>query len=210
MGAREDTLLTRAMAGDRSALVELLEQVGMDVRRRIAAKVSPAWRAVLDEDDVMQVTYLEVVLRFATFQTGGVDGFKAWVARLAENNLVDAVRSLEAAKRPNPSNRVGGGARPNADDSAVALVEMLGATMSTPSRHAARDEAGRFLEAALRTLPPDYERVIRLFDLSGKAPAEVAAEMGRSQGAIFMLRARAHERLREAMGPESKFFSRPS
>ncbi len=208
MDDRAEGMLARAIGGDQRALVELLEVVGPEIRRRIAGKVSSAWRAVLDEDDVMQVTYLEVILRFGSFQSGGLAGFTAWVWRLAENNLIDAVRSLEAAKRPNPSNRVTGGR--HTEDSAVALVEMLGATMTTPSRHAARDEAGRFLEAALRTLPPDYEKVIRLFDLAGKAPAEVASEMGRSQGAIFMLRARAHERLREAMGSESKYFSRPS
>jgi RNA polymerase sigma-70 factor (subfamily 1) len=213
-----ETLLTKARAGDRAALVSLLEALGPQVRQRIAAKIPPTLRAQLDEDDVMQVTYLEAVLRLDRFTGGGATGFLAWLSRLAENNLIDAVRAMESAKRPDPSKRVstggggGGGGGGNNGESTVALVELLGATTSTPSRHAAKGEAARFLEAALITLPPDYQKVVRLYDLEGKAPKDVAAEMQRSQGAVFMIRARAHERLRDALGGGggTRFFSTPA
>ena len=52
--------------------------------------------------------------------------------------------------------------------------------------------------------------MIRLYDLEGRPIAEVAAEMGRSSGAVHMLRARAHDRLRELLGPESAFFTNPA
>jgi RNA polymerase sigma-70 factor (subfamily 1) len=206
-----ETLLTNARAGDRAALVALLEALGPQVRQRIALKIPPTLRAQLDEDDVMQVTYLETVLRLDRFTGGGASGFLAWLSRLAENNLIDAVRAMESAKRPDPSKRVSTGGGGNHGESVVALVELLGATTSTPSRHAAKGEAARFLEAALITLPPDYQKVVRLYDLEGKAPKEVAVEMGRSQGAVFMIRARAHERLREALGGGggTRFFSTP-
>ncbi len=59
----------------------------------------------------------------------------------------------------------------------------------------------------LAKLPPDYATVIRLYDLQGKPIAEVAADLGRSEGAVYMLRARTHDRLRELLPGESKFFS---
>jgi hypothetical protein len=37
--------------------------------------------------------------------------------------------------------------------------------------------------------------------------SELAAEMKRSEGAAYMLRARAHDRLKEILGSDSKFFS---
>ena len=89
----------------------------------------------------------------------------------------------------------------------VALVDLLGVSSTTPSIHAAKDESAKALDHALKTLPPDYERVVRLYDLGGKAMEDVAREMGRSEGAAYMLRARAHDRLREAMGPAGNFFS---
>jgi len=55
-------------------------------------------------------------------------------------------------------------------------------------------------------LPPDYEKVVRLYDLQCKSAVEVAAELGRSEGAVYMLRARAHERLKQELGSSSQFF----
>lgn len=199
-----DQLLTKARDGDRKALVALLEAMGPRVRARIEPKIPPTLRSSVDADDVMQVTYLEAVTRIDKFTTGGSSAFLAWLTRLADNNLTDAIRWLQSAKRPSPSRRVS--AR-SADDSASDFLGMLGVQTATPSRDAARGEAGRWLDAALASLPADYEKVVRLYDLEGKSPPEVAEAMGRSQGAMWMLRARAHERLKEAMGPAGRFFS---
>jgi len=89
-------------------------------------------------------------------------------------------------------------------------VELLGATYTTPSRAAARREADSFIEQALAKIPSDYADVIRLYDLEQRPIAEVAQHLGRTEGAVYMLRARAHDRLREALGTESMFFSRPA
>jgi len=202
-----DLLLERAGSGDRQALADLLAAIGPQVRARLVGRIAPGYRSVLEEDDVMQVTYLEAVLDIEKFVGGGVAGFVAWLTRMAEHNLLDATRALSSAKRPDPRRKVG--PPPSYQDSVIGLMDMLGATSQTPSRDAARLEAGAWLERALKQLPPDYERVIRLYDLAGKDPAIVAAEMGRSQGAVFMLRARAHDRLKQILGSASKFFSTP-
>lgn len=203
-----EPLLTSARAGDTKALATLLEECAPKVRARIEGRIGPHLRSSLDADDVLQVTFIEVVTKIGRFATGGVGGFLAWVIRLAENNLIDAIRSLEAARRPDPARRVCGAGH-GKDESMVALVDMLSGTVTTASRHAARGEVIEHLEAALKTLPRDYERVVRLYDLEGKPVEEVAEALGRSEGAVFMLRARAHDRLREALGPAGKFFSDP-
>lgn len=200
-----DALLARAVEGDKGSLVELLDRLGPEVRRRIGPKIGPVFRAHIEEDDVMQVTYLEAVTRLSRFSGGGASGFLAWLTRLAENNLVDAVRSLESAKRPDPRKRVH--APRSHEESMVALVELLGESSTTPSRMAAKGEASAFLDAALARLPSDYERVVRLYDLHGRSAAEIGAEMGRSEGAVYMMRARAHDQLRELMGPDQRYFT---
>jgi RNA polymerase sigma-70 factor, ECF subfamily len=201
-----NAVLQRAMAGDTKAITLLLEECGPKVRARIEQRIAPAMRSMLDADDVMQVTYIEAVLRIGRFTGGGPSGFLAWLTRLAENNLIDAIRSLEAARRPDPSKRITSGPR-SGHESMMALIDVLSGSLTTPSRHAARGEAAQHMEAALKSLPGDYERVIRLYDLEGKPMAEVARELGRTEGAAYMLRARAMDRLREAMGPPGNFFS---
>jgi RNA polymerase sigma-70 factor (ECF subfamily) len=202
---QHEPLLTRAMDGDRDALIDLLEALGPYVRARIVPKITGHLRTSFDEDDVMQITYIEAVTKLDRFKGGGVGGFLAWLTRLAENNLIDAIRMLEASKRPNPKKRV---SNPRThEDSMVALVELVGVTWTTPSADAAKGEIKSVLDTVLERMPPDYGQVIRLYDLMQKSATEVAAEMGRSEGAIYMLRARAHDRLRELLPTESKFFS---
>lgn len=203
-----DALLSAALQGDREALVALLEAAAPRVRARIEPKIDGALRTSLDADDVMQVTYMEAVTRLSTFKGGGYSGFLAWLSRLAENNLIDAVRAITASTRPDPHRRVTP-TPTSPDQSVMTLMDCLGVTSTTPSRFAAKHEAARFLDRTLAKLPPDYEKVVRMYDLEGKSAPEVAAAMGRSEGAVFMLRARAHERLRDLMGPAGNFFSTP-
>ncbi|MCC6678446.1 MAG: sigma-70 family RNA polymerase sigma factor [Phycisphaerales bacterium] len=202
-----EALLATARGGDRDALVSLLAAVGPQVRRRIAGRIPPALRPSIEEDDVMQVTFLEACLGIGRFVSGGVPEFIAWLTRLAENNLIDAIRALESGRRPNPRRRIEPAAR---EDSYLGLAALLGTTSSTPSLHAARGEVCAALDAALRSLPPDYERVVRMYDLEGRSVAEVAAELKRSEGAVYMLRARAHERLKDELGASSRYFSKGS
>lgn len=203
-----DELLARAREGDRTALIELLEACAGRVRGRISPKITGYLRPFLDEDDVMQVTYLEVATRFETFSNGDSNGFLAWMSRLAENNLIDAVRMIEADKRPNPKKRVEtAGKRGAGGEPMQALIEMIGVTVTTPSSAAVGQEIKSALSMVLDRLPPDYATVIRLYDLQGRSAAELAAELNRSEGAIYMLRARAHDRLRDLLPSESKFFS---
>lgn len=207
MAASETDLVARAIRGDSEALTDLLEQEGPAVRQRIESTLNSVWRSSFDPDDVMQVSYMEAFMQIGRFQPGGPGSFRAWLAHIAENNMRDAIKSLERAKRPDPRKRVHG---PPGEQSFVALVELLGVTNSTPSQHAARREFRGAIDSALSRMPPDYSRVITLYDLEGRSPQEVAAIMGRSQGAVFMLRARAHDKLRELLGSSSQFFSTPS
>ncbi len=200
-------LLAKATGGDQPALVELLRRHGPTVRARIAGKISSIWQSMIEPDDVLQVTYVEAVMDIGRFQPRHEGSFLAWLTLLAENNLRDAIKELDRAKRPSPRKRVTAGP---SDESYVALVELMGATLTTPSIQAAKGEIKTALDAALDRLPPDYARVIRLYDLAGKNIEEVCAEMGKSQGAVFMLRARAHDRLKQVIGTESQFFSRTS
>jgi RNA polymerase sigma-70 factor (ECF subfamily) len=199
--AAED-LLNAPAAGDAEALAVLLRRHGPEVRGRL--HIAAVWRTALDAADVMQVTYLEAFLRIAQLRARTAEGFVAWLTRLAQNNLHDAIKELERQKRPDPGRRVQCG---SAEDSGSSLLDALRATTQTPSRQAARNESQQALENAMARLPPTYAQVVRLHDLEGRSVAEVAAALGRSAGAVYMLRARALQRLQELLGSESRFFS---
>lgn len=203
MSGSDIELLKAAKTGDADALTELLARHGPEVRRRLV--IGSVWQAVIDAADVMQVTYLEAFLRIYQFEARTSDSFRAWLDRLAQNNLRDAIREFERRKRPDPRHQVGRGAT---SDSTTTLLEELGGRTPTASRVVAGRESQQALERALGQLPPLYAQVVRMHDLEGQPVSEVAVALGRSCGAVYMLRARALDQLRELLGPESQFFSR--
>lgn len=200
MSETDETLLAQAAKGDDDAMTALLQKYGPQVRRRINGRIAERFRSAFDEDDVMQVTYLEAFLRSDGFAPKGLGGFIAWLTRIAENNLRDAVKELQRAKRPPREKRI----TAIGDESYVCLLETLGSQTTTASRHAERHEAKSILESCLRQLPPDYSKVVQLQELEGRPASEVAKLMDRSVGAVYMLRARALARLLELLPSASR------
>lgn len=198
----DTNLLARAVDGDVDALSALLERHGPLVEQSL--RIERNWRRQIDAADVMQVTYVEAFRHIREFEVKRADRFEAWLRQIAENNLRDAVRGLSRVKRGGAEQHQSNAGNSTRDE--TWLLNFAG-TSSTPSLAARRNEAAERIEQALRRLPPDYARAVRLLDVQGQAVAAVAAEMGRSPGAIHMLRARAHDRLRELLGPESAFLT---
>ncbi len=189
------TLIERAIAGDGEALSHLLCRCHGELQRRIAGRIATIHRGAFDEEDAIQVTYIEAFMRFEQVGARDLKSFMAWLTAVARNNIRDAVRALERDKRPPRHKQIQA-----SDDSYVDLMASLGRSATTPSRHAARTEAREILETALGKLPPDYEQVVRLYDLQGLSAPQIANEMERSAAAIHMLKARAHDRLAEILG----------
>lgn len=198
----ESSLIEQAVGGDSNALGMLLERSAAQLSnelRRENQRLSPP-----DIDDVMQVTFLEAFLHIRRFDPSASGSFIGWLRRIAQNNVRDLVRERDRAKRPPADKRVDGGT----EQSYVALIDMIGGTTGTPSHHAAAREAQHMVEQAIAKLPESYQQVVRMYDLQGRTIDDVGRALGRSSGAVYMLRARAHVRLRDILGSDSKFFSR--
>jgi RNA polymerase sigma-70 factor (ECF subfamily) len=203
MSVGEDDVIARAVGGDHDALAKLLEQLGPGLRGQLIPEMPTRWQSILGVDDVLQQTYSDAFLDIRSVKATDINGLRAWLVRLAKRNIIDAVRMLEAAKR--------GGGRlqvevQNREDSYVALHEMLGAVSNAPSRDARRREAVVALDRALARLPDAHRTVVTRYDLEGQPIGEVARAVGRSEGATYMLRARAHRMLAEMIGGASKYF----
>ena len=200
----ESSLLERAAGGDQDALEQLLQRDGPLVRGHLAGEIATRWQSVLSIDDVMQQTYIDAFLDVGRFEPRGDGSFAAWLTTLARRNLLDAIRMLDAEKRG--GRHASGGPR-SAEESLAVLSGMLGHAQSTPSRHAARNEARASLRKAIEQLPDTYRKVVQMYDLEGRPIEEVAEALKRRPGAVFMLRSRAHRYLRRTMGTASLYLS---
>jgi RNA polymerase sigma-70 factor (ECF subfamily) len=202
MSDEEDQLIRLATQGDGDALTALLRQYGRQVRQSLAGKIDKRWQSILSEDDLMQETYADAFRCISRFVPEGDDAFVRWLTKLARHNLLDAVKGLQAAKQ--------GGDRirrqePATDNSYVALLENIGGSITSPSMAVAREEAKAALHRAIEQLPSSYRDLVRMYDLEGRSAEEVSKHLGCSPGALYMRRARAHARLQELLGSQSRF-----
>lgn len=200
MAEGTEELVRSAVAGDRDALEALLRRLGPEVQAGL--RIGSEWQGLIEAEDVMQVTYFEAFHQIAKFN-GNAGTFGIWLTRIAENNLRDAIRLLERDKRPHPEDRL----RPPAgQDSVVWLHELVAGTGTTPSGQVARGELRETLEREIAKLPATYGTVLRAVDLDEKTVAEVAVQLGRTKGAVYLLRLRAVDCLRKEFGSASNYF----
>lgn len=190
----DDQRVARAIAGDLDELEALVREASPMLRQSL--RVDARWSRSFDVEDVIQVTLLEAFMRIRSLDNATVRGFHAWLRRIADHNLTDAIRALQSGRRPDASRRVTRG--PEGESARTLLLRVAG-TEATAGGQAAIAEQVQRMQQAIARLPKSYRNVIRLVDLEQRSFADAAAELERSVGAVHMLRSRAHDRLRELL-----------
>jgi RNA polymerase sigma-70 factor (ECF subfamily) len=198
------TLIARAQAGERLAFERLLVRHQRPLTDRIRRRIPARLRHLLDEEDILQETFVDGWEGISSFRPAGEGAFFGWVARIADNRILDCVKAFRAAKRGGDRQRV----VPGPDVDLADLLAMLAVNPKTPSRSVANREALGALQAAIPTLKADYRDVLRLRFIEEASVDQTARQMNRTEWAVQKLTARALEALREAMGGVSRFLSR--
>ncbi|MFO1054773.1 MAG: sigma-70 family RNA polymerase sigma factor [Planctomycetota bacterium] len=185
-------LLMRSHAGDPRALQSLLVQhmpaLEAFVRLRLGAKI----RAKESLHDVVQSVCVEVLRDAEDFEYRGEAPFRAWLFKQALHKIVNK-NAFWGRDRRDVGRELAAGP---AEDSGVGVdIAALYATMGTPSRVLQAREAEAAFEKAFDQLPDDYREAITLHRLAGLSHAEIAEQMGRSEGATRNLVHRGLARL---------------
>jgi RNA polymerase sigma-70 factor (ECF subfamily) len=188
-------LVQRATVGDRAALDALFERhlpgLLAFVRLRAGAKLRERESSL----DVVQSACREVLADLREGVQLDEPHFRQWLFTAAERKLVDRARYHGRAKRDD------GDARLLADE--TSLFAQGCASFTTPSGAAqAREELER-LQRAFAALPDDYREVIALARIVGLSHADIAAQLGRNEGAVRVLLHRALARLAHEAGTEN-------
>ena len=171
-GLAEERLLIEAAQRDPARFAALYQANFCRVWAYVVRRVHDRHEA----EDLTSEVFQQALAHLARFEWRGVP-FSAWLYRIARNAIADrAKRALRERGAP-------------ADDPA-----------EDPEPGLERaDELGRLYER-VRSLPADQRRVIEMRFTDGKTIREIAAELGRSEGAVKQLQLRAVQGLRESMG----------
>jgi len=201
----EAALVRAATGGDRASLERLLLANYDALARRLAAKLPSRLQATQAVEDILQLTFFQAFRDIARFEPRGGAGFGDWLARIADNRLLDAIKQHDRVKRGGERQKLEDAAA--AESSVMSLLDWIAANDTSPASVVARGEAIAALHVALASLPHDQHEAIRLRLLEGKSLDEAARAMGRSSDAVRGLVQRGKQQLQTAMGRASRWLS---
>jgi RNA polymerase sigma-70 factor (ECF subfamily) len=160
------------------------------------AQAGPRWQGKIDLSGVVQQTLLEAFQASPQLRGCTEAQKRAWLRQALTNNLNDEFRKLRTAKRDVGRER---SLEAQMAESFSRLEQLLPATLSTPSRQAAREERLLGVAQALAELPANQRQVIELHHMRGQTLAEVADALGMTRPAVAGLLHRGLKRLRELL-----------
>lgn len=160
MGSEDEAgLVSRTLAGDRSAFGVLAERYAAQARRVARAVVGDPDEA----DDAAQDGMLSALVKLAQYDARRP--FGPWLMRIVANAATDRRRRRKVRRvEPLDPSLVGGGPRPDA--------------------MAVQSELGERLRSALAELPERRRTAVVLFDVEGYSHAEIAGILGIPEGTV--------------------------
>lgn len=186
ISSTSSSLLERAKARDPSAwrwFVAIYSPLVYGWAHRIA--LQPA-----DAADVMQEVFWAVAENFDQFRSDRqTDSFRGWLWTITRHKLSDHFR-LRAKSAHAP-----GGTE--------AYLRLQQLPDQPPGSAAARDVVGPIARRALRLIQVDFaEKTWRAFwqtTVDGRAPADVAADLGMTMAGVYQAKSRVLRRLRQEL-----------
>lgn len=185
-------LVNRAQRGDEEALNDLLTRYEDRIRRIVRIKISARLRRVVESVDIVQDTFRNAFLHIGDLELRSTSSILQWLARIAENQMLDTHRRHYNLKR---DKRREFSLRGRRDDSSAGPIE-LPSGGKRPDQVASQRELSKHIDAAVAQLPEDYQEVILLRTYYGGSWEEVTKQMGReSSEATRQLHRRARIKL---------------
>ena len=178
-GSPTDDLVRDAVAGRPEAVDALYARVAPRVLTYVRMRMGQSLRARMDSRDILQATLLKSFEHFGEFQGSGRPALMAWLARIAEREILDRAdyhqRARRSAQREAP----------------LSGEDVLEARVTSVLSGMIRDERAERLEEAMEGLSDAHREIILLRKFQELPFREIAGRLGKSEDACRMLLARA-------------------
>ncbi len=188
-----ERLAQRAAAGDRGAVDVLIARYLPELHAFVRLRAGPVVRARESSSDIVQSVCREALEHIDRFQFPSESAFEQWHCTTALRKILNRHDYWLAQKR-DAQREIGLGANASGSFDEGALLDCDG-RFSSPSHGAVRREELERIERAFEQMPEEYREVITLAHLVGLSRAEIAQQLGKSEGAVRVLLHRALARM---------------
>ena len=199
MSDDDDPLTQQVRNRDVAALAEYVDAHRRPLLAFIDRQLGPALRRKVEVEDILQELSVEAVRALPEAELGDRNVF-GWLCQIAERRIIDAHRRFFSAQKRDAGREVSLGT-PGGDTEHGAIIDLLVASMTTPTQALSRNMKEVKLLEALATLPEDQREALRLRYVEGLASKDIAARLGKSDGSIRVMLSRALARLNQILGP---------
>jgi RNA polymerase sigma-70 factor (ECF subfamily) len=194
-----DVLIERIQGRDAEALAQFLADHRPQLMAFIERQLGTALRRKIEPDDVFQETSAEAVRALPTVELGDRDPF-SWLCQIAERRIIDLHRRFFGAQKRDAAREVQLGSSRGSDTRPAGIINLLVASMTTPSQAFSRQaREGRLLEA-LEQLPEDQRTALRLRYVENLPSKQIAEQLGKTDAAVRVMLTRSLKKLHELLG----------
>jgi RNA polymerase sigma-70 factor (ECF subfamily) len=196
--AESRALIREYQAGNEAALGELIERYAGRVERIVRARMGAFLRSQMDVEDVMQQVFVRVVRDIGSLELREDAGLIQWLARLAENELMNQARFQKAQRRD--ARREQALARLAESGLATSMAFDLSSEEPRVTSQVANREMELVLDGCIGALDEGYREVILLRNHAGGSWEWIAGQLDKpSADAARKFHARAMIELTELM-----------
>jgi len=192
-------LAERVRNHDLTALAEFIEEHRRQLFAFIDRQLGAGLRRKLEPEDILQEVSAEAIRSLSQIQFGDRDPF-SWLCQIAERKIIDSHRRFFAAQKRDAGREVGLGVGSDTANPGGGLINLLVASMTTPSQAFSRNVKEARLQEALQQLPGDQREALRLRYVENLPSKEIAERLGKTDAAVRVMLTRSLKKLQEMLG----------
>lgn len=170
-------------------------------RRQLLAyadrNIGPALRTRVEPEDIVQEVVVSALSAIDQFLVEGRDPFRL-LCQLAEQRIIDAHRHHVGAQKRSAAREVSMDA-PVPGGDGFGFINMLVASITSPSQAFSRDQKEFQLQQAMAELNDEQREILRLRFVEGLPTKDIADRIGKSDGAIRVTLTRTVAHLQEIL-----------
>jgi len=194
-----DDIVARIHQRDTQALADFLAAHRPQLMAFIERQLGSALRRKIEPDDVFQETSAEAVRALPAAELGDRDPF-SWLCQIAERRIIDLHRRFFGAKKRDAAREVSLGSSSGSDTQPAGLINLLVASLTTPSQAFSRSAREARLLEALDKLPEEQRTALRLRYIDDLPSKQIAERLGKTDAAVRVMLTRSLKKLHELLG----------